>query len=202
MEFILKKIIAASNNKNKIREIKEILGELDIEIMSLKEAGIDIDPDENSDSFTGNALIKAREAALHTKLPVIADDSGLSVDCLDGRPGVKSKRFAGPMATDSDNNKYLIKVLSENECEDNSAHFVCVIAFIDENRKEHTFKGYCHGEIISDPAGINGFGYDPHFFVPRFNKTMAQMNDSEKNSVSHRGMALGKLKDYLKGLDI
>jgi len=197
----LKKIIAASNNKNKIHEIKNILDGSGYEVISLKEAGVDIDPEENSDTFEGNALIKARAAASLLSGMIIADDSGLAVNCLDGKPGVKSKRFAGPGAGDSDNNAYLIEQLKKKSCNDYNARFICVIALIDDNGCEYTFKGSCEGEIRFVPIGSNGFGYDPHFYVPEFQKTMAQLSDTEKNSISHRGNALKKLKMFLEGLN-
>jgi XTP/dITP diphosphohydrolase len=182
--------------------MKNILKGSGYNVISLCEAGIDTDPEENSDTFEGNALIKAREARKHTDLPVFADDSGLQVDCLGGLPGVKSKRFAGPDATDSDNNAYLIKKINECGSRDYRARFICTIAYIASNGDEHIFTGRCEGLIQAEAAGINGFGYDPHFFIPRLKKTMAQMSDSEKNSISHRGNAVKKLREYLIGSKI
>ncbi len=197
----MKKIIAASNNDNKIYEIKKILDGSGYNVISLKEAGIEINPEEISSTFEGNALIKARAAASLLKSMVIADDSGLSVDCLNGLPGVKSKRFAGPDSEDSDNNKYLINQLEMKDCRDYKAQFICVIALIDENGNEFTFRGSCRGEIVFEPKGKNGFGYDPYFYIPEFKKTMAQMSDYEKNSISHRGNALRKLRLFLEGAE-
>lgn len=192
------KIIAASNNKNKIREIKAILADTGYEILSLADAGINIDPDENSDTFEGNALIKARAVAELVDFAVLADDSGLSVDCLGGGPGVHSKRFAGPDATDLDNNDYLVKKMQEKCCEDKNARFVCVIAFIDRDGKEYTFRGVCEGLIQYEAQGENGFGYDPHFYVTEYKKTMAQLDDEIKNKISHRGSALRKFRSFLE----
>lgn len=197
----MKKIIAASNNKNKIHEIKKIFNGSEYEIISLKEAGINIEPEENSETFEGNALIKARAVAAISEHMVLADDSGLSVDCLDGRPGVKSKRYAGPDASDSDNNLYLIEQLKKEKCSTYNARFICVVAFIDKRGVERTFRGSCEGEITLEPKGANGFGYDPYFYVHEYRKTMAQMNDDEKNSLSHRGNALKKLKIFLEGFE-
>lgn len=194
----MKKILAASNNKNKINEIKSILADTGYKIVSLKDAGIDIDPEESSTSFEGNALIKAREAAELTNNIVIADDSGLAVDCLDGAPGVYSKRFAGLNSTDNDNNKHLVITLKQLNLTRYPARFICVIALIDENKNEKTFKGTCEGEIVLNAIGSNGFGYDPYFYIPKFNKTMAQLNEFEKNSISHRGNALKLLHEFLK----
>ncbi|MDX1358307.1 MAG: RdgB/HAM1 family non-canonical purine NTP pyrophosphatase [Clostridia bacterium] len=195
----MKTIIAASNNKHKIHEIKEILKDSGYTVISLSEAGIDIDPEETSMTFEGNALIKARAAKKYTDLPVFADDSGLQVDCLKGLPGVKSKRFAGPDASDSDNNAYLIEKIEECNPEDTKARFICTIAYIDGTGAEKIFTGKVEGEIRTKAEGRNGFGYDPHFFVPCFNKTMAQMTDDEKNSISHRGRAVKKLRNHLIG---
>jgi XTP/dITP diphosphohydrolase len=195
----LKTIIAASNNKHKIHEIKEIFKGSGYNVISLSEAGIDIDPEETGMTFEGNALIKARAAKKYTDLPVFADDSGLQVDCLNGLPGVKSRRFAGPDATDSDNNAYLIEKIKKCNTAVTTARFICTIAFIDGTGDEKIFTGKVEGEIQMIAQGKNGFGYDPHFFVPGFNKTMAQMNDYEKNSISHRGRAVKKLRNHLIG---
>jgi len=196
-----KKLIAASNNENKILEIKSILSDTSFNVLSLKDACINVEPKETSTSFEGNAIIKARATAALTDHIVIADDSGLEVDCLDGAPGVISKRFAGINSSDNDNNQYLIKKLKRLNFKRYPARFVCVIAFIDENRNEKTFKGICEGEIVMEPAGDNGFGYDPFFYISELNKTMAQLNDSQKNSISHRGNALKLLHTYLKGIN-
>lgn len=198
----MEKIVAASNNKNKIFEIKSILSDTGFEILSLKDAKIFVDPEETSSNFEGNALIKARTTASFTECMVIADDSGLEVDCLNGAPGVYSSRFAGENSSDEDNNQFLINKLKRLGLKNFPARFVCVIALIDEDKKEKTFKGYCEGEIILDPAGENGFGYDPYFFIKKFNKTMAQLNEYQKNSISHRGKALELLKTYIKGINL
>ena len=197
----MKKIVAASNNKNKIFEIKSILSDSGFDSLSLEDAGILINPEETSSSFEGNALIKARATASLTEFMVIADDSGLEVDCLDGAPGVYSARFAGENSSDDDNNQYLIKKLKNLKLENYPARFICVIALIDETGNEKTFKGSCEGQIILEAMGDNGFGYDPYFFIPKFKKTMAQLNESQKNSISHRGKALELLKTYLKEIN-
>lgn len=197
----MKKIVAASNNKNKIFEIKTILSDTGFDSLSLKDAGILVNPEETSSSFEGNALIKARATASLTDFMVIADDSGLEVDCLDGAPGVYSARFAGENSSDDDNNQYLIKKLKSLKLENYPARFICVIALIDENGIEKTFKGSCEGQIVLEAIGDNGFGYDPYFFIPKFKKTMAQLSESQKNSISHRGKALKLLKTYLKGIN-
>ncbi len=193
------KIVVASNNKNKIFEIKSILADTGFDILSLEDSGIFVNPEETSSSFKGNALIKAHVTASLTDFMVIADDSGLEVDCLDGAPGVYSARYAGENSSDDENNIFLISKLKLLSLKRYPARFVCVIALIDGDKKEKTFKGCCEGEIILEAMGENGFGYDPYFFIPKFNKTMAQLNDSQKNSISHRGKALELLKTYING---
>ena len=196
----MKIIVAASNNKNKIHEIKSILISTGFKIISLKEVGIEIEPEENGMSFAENALIKARAYAENSDYMVIADDSGLVVDCLDGLPGIKSKRYAGENACDDENNKFLVKNLKKSSCDNFQARFICIIALIDERKQEFLFEGKCEGKIVLEPRGNNGFGYDPYFYVEKYTKTMAQMTDDEKNSISHRGVALRKLKLYLDNL--
>lgn len=193
----MKTIIAASNNINKINEIKAILSDLNCKILSLKEAGIEIDPEETGSTFKENALIKARAASQFTDFPIIADDSGLVVDCLNGLPGVKSKRFAGENASDEENNQYLVKIMNSCNSKITNAQFICSIAFIDDKKNEIIFNGTCDGEIVTEPMGANGFGYDQYFYIPQLKKTMAQLSDEEKNLISHRGNALKKLKSYL-----
>lgn len=197
----MKKIIAASNNKNKIKEIKQILSDTGYEILSLADAGIDVDPEETSNTFEGNALIKARAASEFTNFMVLADDSGLEVDCLEGLPGVKSKRYAGENASDDDNNRLLLRNLGQIDSDNFSARFKCVIAVVSPNGTEETFYGSCEGEIVNEPIGDKGFGYDPIFYIPDYKRTMAQLDDNEKNKISHRGAALEKVRDYLKELN-
>lgn len=193
------KIIAATKNKGKIKEIGEMLGKLGFEIVSQQEAGYDVDVLETGDTFEKNALIKARAIAMLCDDPVLADDSGLCIDALDGRPGVFSARYAGENAENSEKIK---KVLSEMEgVTDRSAKFVTAAAFIFPNGKEIVARGEVSGEIMLEPHGENGFGYDPIFFSHELGKTFAEATDEEKNSVSHRGRALhalgAKLEAYL-----
>lgn len=196
----MKIIVAASNNKNKIHEIKSILNGTGYKVISLEEAGIEIEPEENGKSFAENALIKARASAENSDYMVISDDSGLVVDCLGGLPGIKSKRYAGENACDDENNEFLVENLKKSSCDNYPARFKCAIALIDERKQEYIFEGKCEGEMVLEPHGNNGFGYDPYFYVEKFKKTMAQMTDDEKNSISHRGVALRKLKLHLDNL--
>lgn len=197
----MNQILVATNNKSKLKEIRKILEPSRLKVVSLEDAGIFADPVENGSTFEENSLIKARAFKKLTHLPVAADDSGICAQGLDGLPGVHSKRFAGPNASDEDNNKYLINSLKKSGTEDFNASFVCVVAFIDTDGKEKLFKGECKGIIIEKPKGKGGFGYDPYFYIPEMGKTTAQMTENEKNSISHRGRAFKKLQTYLLNKD-
>lgn len=194
------KVIAATKNKSKIREIQEILSPLDIEIVSQEEIGINLDAEESGDTFERNALIKARAVAMVCDYPVLADDSGLCVDALDGAPGVRSARYAGEGATDADRIEKLLRELGDTEERD--AKFVTSVAFIMPDGREITAHGEVKGHIIRTPKGSNGFGYDPVFFSEELGKTFAESTDEEKNSVSHRGRALRNLYDKLSNTEV
>lgn len=185
------KIIVASNNKGKILEIKEKLKAFNIEVLSLKEANIDIEIEETGTTFAENAILKARTIYKLTKTPVLADDSGLEVDCLDGKPGVYSHRFAGPDATDEDRINKILELMTNIPDEKRSARFRCSICYIDENGKENLFDGTVEGKIGYEPKGNDGFGYDP-IFVLESGKTFAQISQEDKNKISHRGKAINK----------
>jgi XTP/dITP diphosphohydrolase len=175
-----KKIIAATNNKGKLIELKKILKAHSFAILSLEEAGITAVPDETGTTFEANARIKAREVFALAGKPVIADDSGLEVDFLNGEPGVYSADYDVP---------WLLEKLGGTPYERRGARFVCCICYIDESGNEQFFHGICEGKIGFEPKGTNGFGYDPIFEV-RENVTMAMLSDGEKNALSHRGNAL------------
>ena len=185
------KIVVATNNQNKIREIREMFSSLGFEVISQSEEGIDIDVEETGDTFAKNALIKARAAAMLTDNYVLADDSGLCVEALSGKPGVMSARYAGPGATDADKIKKLLKELGDET--DRRAKFVSAMAFIFPNGDELMTQGEVSGAILHEPRGENGFGYDPVFFSDDLGKTFAEASAEEKNSVSHRGRALAAL---------
>jgi XTP/dITP diphosphohydrolase len=194
----MKKLLIASNNPNKIREIKQILNDETIEVLTLNDVGLMINPEENGSTFTENALIKARTVYDVVKIPVLADDSGIIVDELGNLPGVFSKRFAGEKAFDDDNNKKVADELRALNLKESDAKFICSMAFIDLDGTEHTFEGECKGVFILEPRGLNGFGYDPYFFLPKFNSTMAELSETQKNAVSHRGKALQKFAAFLR----
>lgn len=184
------KIIVATNNKGKAREIKDILKEY--EVITLEEAGINLEVEETGDTFSENAKIKAREVAKYTDEIVLADDSGLSIKCLDGFPGVKTHRFLGENATDEDRNNYIIEKLKGKQGEEREAEVVTCIALI-KNNQEYVVTGTTEGRIADKPRGNNGFGFDP-IFETLFGKTLAELPTYQKNRASSRKTALTKLK--------
>lgn len=194
----MKKFIVATKNRGKLKEIKEILAKFPFEVLSMSDEGIEIDIEESGATFKENALIKAREVHNMTGEMVMADDSGLEVDYLDGAPGVYSARFAGEQSSDEEKNKKLLELLKDVPYEDRKARFVCVIAIILSNGEEFVVKGICEGYIGFKPEGKNGFGYDPLFIIPEFNMTTAQMKPEEKHKISHRGKALRLMAEQLK----
>lgn len=181
------KVLLASNNGHKIKEIKEILGDF-FDVVSLREAGVESDPEETGATFEENARIKAVAGMKASGMPCIADDSGLEVFALDGLPGVMSARYAGGHGDDSANNEKLLREL-EN-ASDRSARYVCVICMAFPNGHEIVARGECRGTILKGARGEGGFGYDPLFFFPQFGKTFAEITAEEKNEVSHRKAAL------------
>lgn len=193
-----KKIIAATKNRGKLKEIAQLLSDLPYDVISMTDAGMTDDIDESGATFEENALIKARAVWKVTGETVIADDSGLEVDHLGGAPGVYSARYAGEGATDADRNHKLLSALAGVPADKRSARFVCAEALIFPDGRELVVRGTCEGYIAEEPAGDNGFGYDPLFYVPEFGLTIAQMDAELKNSISHRGNALRKILDILE----
>lgn len=181
------KVLLASNNGHKIKEIKEILGDF-FDVVSLREAGVESDPEETGATFEENARIKAVAGMKASGMPCIADDSGLEVFALDGLPGVMSARYAGGHGDDSANNEKLLRELKN--ASDRSARYVCVICMAFPNGHEIVARGECRGTILKEARGEGGFGYDPLFFFPQFGKTFAEITAEEKNEVSHRKAAL------------
>ncbi|KOA72598.1 nucleoside-triphosphate diphosphatase [Clostridium botulinum] len=196
----MKKIIVASNNQHKIEEIKEILKEFDLNILSLKEAGINVDVEENGTTFAENAHIKAAEIFKLVKdAMVLADDSGLMVDILNGEPGVYSARYSGEHGNNRKNNEKLLSKLKGVKFIERKAKFVCAMELIVDENTIIDVQGEVEGYILEEARGGSGFGYDPLFYVPQFNKSMAEITAEEKNSISHRGKALKNLK---KSIDV
>jgi XTP/dITP diphosphohydrolase len=197
----MKKLIVASNNNHKIMEIKQILSQFPFEILSLKEANIDIDVEETGSTFMENAYLKASEIfKIADGNMVLADDSGLSVDSLDGAPGIFSARFAGEHGNNKANNEKLLFLLEGEDEERRKAKFICAMVLIINEDEMVKVQGEAEGVITAEFRGEEGFGYDPLFFVKEYNKTFAQMSSGEKNAISHRGRALEKLKSELKRL--
>lgn len=189
------KLLIASNNQHKIDEIKQILGNKFEQILSLSEAGIVCDPEENGKTFLDNALIKVHAVAKLTDMPVLGDDTGLCVDALNGAPGVHSARFAG----DHDNAKNRAKLLYELQDETNrKAHFSTAVALLYPDGRLVTAEGRVDGEILHTEVGANGFGYDSLFYCNEIGKTFAEATAEEKNAVSHRGRALQNLANKLE----
>lgn len=194
----LKKIVFATGNKDKVKEIQMILADLGVEITTMKEEGISVDVEENGSTYEENALIKAREVAKYTDAVVMADDSGLEIDYLNKEPGIYSARYMGENTSYRIKNANLIARLEGVEDEKRTARFVCAIAAVLPDGREFTTRGVIEGRIDYEEKGQNGFGYDPIFYVPEFGKTMAELSEEEKNRVSHRGRALEIMKKELK----
>ncbi len=191
------RIVAATNNQGKVKEIKAILGDLGFEVVSQGELGLDLDVDETGTTFEENALLKAQAAATAFGMCALADDSGLCVDALDGAPGVYSARYAGEGATDAMLIEKLLKVMKDVPKEKRAAQFVSAVAFVTPDGEKFTARGSAEGFITEAPSGNGGFGYDPVFFSTELQKTYADMSDEEKNRVSHRYRALMELRKIL-----
>ena len=195
-------IVVATTNRGKLAEIRTMLGQLPVEVLSAQDALGDAMPNivEDGDTFEDNALIKARAVATASMMLTLADDSGLEVEALGGRPGVRSRRFASEGATDAENNAELLRRMDEVEDEDRSARFRAAIAVVDpwNHSPEIIVSGVCEGTIARKPSGTGGFGYDPLFIVHGKDSTMAELDEAEKNALSHRGRALGELEPKLQ----
>ncbi len=197
----MKTVILATNNAHKVSEISNALDFPGWQFLTLREAGIESDPEEDADTFLGNARIKALAAhEASGGMAALADDSGLEVDALNGAPGVYSSRFAGEDATDADNNDKLLADLADVPDDERTARFVCTLVFIDEDGSETTSRGTVEGRIGHEPQGDGGFGYDPLFWPDVFDGacTLAEVPQARKNEVSHRGNALRALKFKLQ----
>lgn len=196
----MKTVVIASNNAHKIDEIRAALDFEGWEFASLKEAGVASDPEENAETFEGNARIKARAAHEVSGRAVLADDSGLEVDALQGEPGVRSARYAGVHGDDAANNRKLLEKLAEIPDAERTARFVCALVFVDEDGTELTARGTVEGRIGYEEKGTEGFGYDPLFLPDDFggSRTFAEVSQSEKTAISHRGRALNDLKAQIE----
>lgn len=195
-----KKIIFATGNKNKMVEIRQILGDLGWEILSMKEAGISLDIVEDGTTFEENALIKAKAVAKYCDVIVLADDSGLEIDYLNKEPGIYSSRYAGEDTSYDIKNQMLLDRLSGVPREKRTARFVCAIAAVVPDHEPIVVRGIIEGYIGDKPAGANGFGYDPIFYVPDLNCSTAELSPEDKNARSHRGNALRMMREKLMEL--
>ncbi len=194
---MIKEVVLATSNQGKLKEFTELLSPVFGKVLSLREFNGLPEIVEDGETFSENALKKARVISKLTQKITLADDSGLEVDALGGRPGVFSSRYAGENAGDEEN---INKLLQELKGEANrNARFVCCLALVFPDGKEITVEGRCEGVIAEEPRGKGGFGYDPVFYLPEFNKTMAELTLEEKNLVSHRSRAVNALIMYLNG---
>ena len=193
----MKSIVLASGNPGKKAEIEQLLAPFGTHVITQVELGI-TEAEEPYETFFENALAKARHASFATRLPALADDSGICVDALGGAPGVHSARYAGEPRSDARNNEKLLFEL--REVDNRSAHYVCVLVLVRApgDTEPLVAQSEWHGEIAHAPRGTNGFGYDPYFIVPGLGKTAAELPPADKNRLSHRGQALAKLVELLK----
>lgn len=199
------KIIFATGNQGKMREIREILRDIDAEVISMKEAGIELTVEENGATFAENAVIKAQAAADALSADggmrgcvVMADDSGLEIDCLNGEPGIYSARYLGEETPFDVKSRDLLKRMADVQGKDRSARFVCAIAAVFPDGEVVTTQGTVEGVIGRELRGNNGFGYDPIFELPEYGCTAAELTDEEKNRISHRSRALERMKEELR----
>lgn len=192
------RIVFATGNAGKVKEIQMIMEDTGMEVLSMKEAGISVDIEENGTTYEENALIKARAVAAMTDAIVMADDSGLEIDYLNREPGVLSARYLGEDTPYSIKNAKLIERLDGVEDEKRTARFVCAIAAVLPDGRELTTRATIEGRIGYEEKGSHGFGYDPIFYVPEYGKTTAELTEEEKNQISHRGKALQLMKEELK----
>ncbi|MEH7387871.1 XTP/dITP diphosphatase [Bacillus sp. JJ1521] len=194
----MKEIMIATKNRGKVKEFKDLFASQGVEVKSLLDYPNIEDVEETGETFAENAQLKADTIAKKLHIPVIADDSGLAIDYLDGRPGVYSARYAGEHKNDLDNLNKVLEELKGIPNEKRTARFHCTLALAIPGEETEIVEGTCEGVITEKPVGENGFGYDPIFYVPSKGKTMAELSKDEKNQISHRGNALRKLDELLR----
>lgn len=194
---VVKELVVATKNPGKLREIQSLLSRFQLKILSLQDFSQIPPPLEDGMTFAENAAKKAMEVARKTNRLALADDSGLVVDALQGRPGVFSARYAGERATDEQRCQKLLSEMANIPEERRQAAFVCAMALASPEGKLQTVEAKCHGRITFSPQGRGGFGYDPIFLVPQFSRTMAELNPEVKNHISHRGQALKRIRRFL-----
>ena len=194
----MKRIIFATTNKDKVREVKMMLEGFDVELCTMKEAGVDVDIVEDGTTFEENAIIKAKTIMEMTGEIALADDSGLEVDYMDGAPGIYSARFLGEDTSYDVKNNYIIDKLKDAKGSERSARFVCAMAAAFPNGDIETCRGTIEGVIAYEQKGTNGFGYDPIVYVPEYEMTTGEMAPELNKSISHRGKALEQMKEVLR----
>lgn len=194
------KLLIATNNSGKLRELSQLLSDLPVNCITLNDVGLDIGVEETGATYGENALLKATILHRESRLPTLADDSGLEVDALDGRPGVHTARYAGANATNQDRWNKLLNELKDVPEEKRTARFKCAIALATQGLPPITVEGVCEGRIAFAPSGDGGFGYDPIFYIPEYNCTMAELDESIKNKISHRAHAAMKAKEVIRKL--
>lgn len=192
----MKKILIATKNNHKVREFKEILEPMGYEVLSLLDIKEDVEIDETGTTFEENALIKAKTIHEKYKCEVISDDSGICIDYFDGKPGVFSSRWLGEDTSYDVKNAYILKEVGDST--NRGAKYVCAIAHVLENGEANVYTGICAGEIAYKAEGEKGFGYDPIFYYPAYNTTLANVSEEAKNAISHRGNAIVKLLEGMK----
>ena len=193
----MKKIIFATKNAGKAHEFSQMMEKYEVEVLSLLDIGYKGDIEETGITFEENALIKARKIAFAYQTTVIADDSGLAIDALNGEPGVYSARYAGDVRSDDANMDKVLTALKDVPDDERTARFVCALAMVDSDGCETVVRGTCEGKIGHAKRGSGGFGYDPIFYLPQHGKTMAELSKDEKNALSHRGVAFKKLEQLI-----
>lgn len=197
----MRKIIFATGNEGKMKEVRELLKDLNFEVLSLKEAGLQTDIKEDGNTFEENAVIKARTIMELSGEIALADDSGLEIDYLNKAPGVYSARFLGETTSYDIKNQYILDKLKNIPTKERGARFVCVIACVLPDGQTRTERAVIEGQIAENIAGTNGFGYDPIFYVPEFSCTTAELTMEQKNKISHRAKALNQIKSFLQELE-
>lgn len=197
----MNKILLATNNQDKVKEIKELFSDLEIEVLTLQDIKLDIDVEEDKETLEGNAIKKAETIFNVTGIPCSADDTGLFVEELNGEPGVYSSRYAGENVSYKDNRIKLIQRLKEKNLQSSNAYFKTVVCYYYAKDKYELFSGICEGDVITEERGDKGFGYDAIFVPICYEKTYAEMTIEEKNEFSHRAKAFQRFKEYLKKLD-
>lgn len=200
MIIIKEKIIFATNNKDKMKEVKAILSDLDYQIVSLEEAGISVELIEDGNTFEENAIIKAKTIMEFTGEIVMADDSGIEIDAFDKQPGIYSARFLGEDTPYDEKNNYILDKMKDVGWDDRTARFICAIACVFPDGRIITRRGVMEGFIGYEIKGNNGFGYDPIFWLSEFKVSSAELTPAQKNQISHRGKALEAIKDGIRNL--